>query len=187
MASKAVAEKLITAEQLATMRIDYPCELGEGRIVRLSPTSWTHARVVANVLELLVPYAKRKKLGKVTSADGGYHVRRKPDSVRCPDVAFLSRETMARADAAGGTFARVAPDLAVEVLSPKDPWVEIETKVGEYLDAGSKLVWIVNPKAETVHVYEPGKDVRVLSTKDKIEGGKALPGFKAPVKAFFAR
>src|SRR5207237_123151 len=112
-------------------------------------------------------------------------VRRDPDSVRAPDAAFLSNKTLAKAERMEGAFFAVAPDLVVEVLSPDDRWVAVDRKVREYLSAGSKAVWVVNPESETVWVFETGTVARVLGRAEKIEGGSALPGFRVALKGFF--
>jgi Uma2 family endonuclease len=183
VASKAVVEKLITAEEFAKMRASDHSELVEGRIVPLPMGNKRHGRVVGNIIGELVPFVKRKKLGRVI-ADTHFLVRRGPDVLRVPDVAFVSIESDARADEVEGVFYPFAPDLAVEVVSPSNTWDEIETKVHDYLSAGARGVWVANPDCETVHVYEP-RSVRILTIKDKIDGGKVLSGFKTPIKAFF--
>jgi len=182
--SRAVDEKLITAEELA--KVKGRCELVEGRVVRLSPAGFLHGLVAANIHDLLVAHVRRKKAGRVLSADTGYRVRRNPDTVRAPDVAFVSNETLAAHEDSRETFFPTAPDLAVEVLSPDDSWVAVDKKAREYLAAGAKIVWVVNPEVQEVRLYD-GAAPRILTAKDKIDGGKALPGFKTPVKAFFAR
>jgi Uma2 family endonuclease len=178
-------ERLVTAKQLATKQIRYACELDEGRIVRVSPAGRKHGLVLARILHLLVKHVDKKKLGKVMSGETGFWVRRDPDSVRAPDAAFLSNETLARADKIEGAYFAVAPDLVIEVLSPDDRWVAVDRKVREYLTAGAKAVWVVNPDSETVWVFETGTVARVLGRAEKIEGGSALPGFRAAIKSFF--
>lgn len=180
-----VQEKLVTAEELAAMKIRYRCELDRGRIVRVSPAGQKHGLVLARIIHLLVRHVDRRKLGRVLSGDTGYWVSRAPDSVRAPDAAFLSHATLEKAEKDDGTYFAVAPDLAVEVMSPRDTWVAVERKVREYLAAGSLAVWVVNPETETVLVFEPGTTARSLERKDRIEGGAALPGFKAKVRSFF--
>jgi Uma2 family endonuclease len=178
-------EKLVTAQQLATKQIRHSCELDQGRIVRVSPAGRKHGLVLARILRLLVKHVDKKRLGKVLSGETGFWVRRDPDSVRAPDAAFVSHETLERAEDGEGPYFAVAPDLAVEVLSPDDRWVAVDRKVREYLDAGAKAVWVVNPESETVWVFEAGTTPRVLERGGKIDGGSALPGFRSAVKSFF--
>jgi Uma2 family endonuclease len=178
-----VREKLISAEELGRMNVGFACELVRGRIVKLSPTGRPHSKVVSRVIHLLV--SRASQMGHVMSGEAGFFVERNPDTVRAPDVAFMSLATEARADAAGGTFFGCAPDLAVEVLSPDDRWPTVDEKAREYLAAGAKAVWAADPATSTVRVYEPGRDPRTLGVSDEIDGGNAVPGFRAKVGDFF--
>ncbi len=83
-------------------------------------------------------------------------------------------------------FTRVPPDLAVEVLSPSDRAREVKSKVAMWLATGCRLVWVVDPKKRTVAVYSPEEEMSLLSDKDQVSGGSVLPGFRSPVRAFFA-
>jgi Uma2 family endonuclease len=179
-------ERLLTAEQLAKKRVRYACELVEGRIVRVSPAGRVHGLVLANVNELLTVFVRRKKLGRVVSGETGFLVKRNPDTVRAPDVAFVSNELIARGSASNETYFPCAPELAVEVLSPDDRWEDVEKKVAEYLAAEGKLVWVVSPQLEKIWIYEPGSEGRAFGRKDRVDGGEALPGLRVAVKAFFA-
>jgi Uma2 family endonuclease len=185
MKATELRERLVTAEEIAKKPPRYACELVEGRIVRLSPAGGRHGVVIGRINRVVSRFVDRKKLGLVTSGETGFFVRRDPDTVRAPDLAFVSHATIARFEKADETFFPGAPDLAIEVLSPDDSWEAVEKKVGEYLSAGSKLVWVVSPEAEKVYVYEPENEGRVLGRGDRVDGGAALPGFRAPVKAFF--
>ncbi len=178
-------DPLITAEQLARMDLDGPCELVRGRIVSVSPAGAPHTIVVGLVNHALVQHVSSRGLGLVTSGEGGYWVARDPDTVRAPDLAFLSHETLRRWEEEGGTFFPLAPDLAVEVLSPDDSWSKIEEKVEEYLASGGKLVWVFVPKGEKVYVYEPGSPGRVLGPDDDLTADPVLPGFRARVSSLF--
>jgi len=180
-----VEEKRISAEELARSKIDYPCELVEGRVVRMSPAGGHHGRVLGRIIAKLAVFVARKKCGDILSGETGFLVRSDPDTVRAPDTAYVSWATIDLFEQSGKTYFPVAPDLAVEVLSPDDTWEALEKKAREYLDGGSKLVWVVNPKSETVWIFERGSSSRSLGVKNTIDGGKALPGFKAKVARFF--
>lgn len=187
MAMPRADDKLVSADELAHMRIEEPCELVEGRIVRMSPAGSSHGLVASRFHHLLTAHCERTRIGEVVSAETGFLVRRKPDTVRAPDVAFVSNELVARAQSSGETFFPQAPDLAVEVLSPDDAWTDVERKVREYLQAGAKAVWVASPPAERVYVYAPARPVRVLGVEDEVDAGDAVPGFRAPVASFFRR
>jgi Uma2 family endonuclease len=180
-----VEDRLFTAEELARMGIDGPCELVRGRIVRMSPAGARHGLVGARVNEVLTEFVRSHGLGLVVSSETGYWTDRDPDSVRAPDLAFVSHETIRRWEEDGGTFFPCAPDLAIEILSPDDSWVGVEEKVAEYLRTGGKLVWVLNPKGERVYVYEPGLPGKVLGPDDDLDGGHVLPGFRVPLARLF--
>ncbi len=83
-------------------------------------------------------------------------------------------------------FWAIAPDLVAEVVSPNDRMTEIQDKVTDYLAAGVRLVWVVDPKIETVTVYQSLKQVKVLVAEDVLEGEGVLPGFKLALKKLFS-
>jgi Uncharacterized protein conserved in cyanobacteria len=113
------------------------------------------------------------------------HLRRIPDTVRAPDVSFVAK---ARIPATGvpKTYWPFAPDLAVEIVSPWDRFADVQTKVAEYLEAGTRLVWVWNPPTRTVFVYRSLRDVQVLGEEDELSGEDVVPGFRCPVKRVFA-
>ncbi len=80
----------------------------------------------------------------------------------------------------------IAPDLAVEVVSPSDRAAEVLAKVAEYLEAGTRLVWVVYPQTQKIVVYRPSADVQLLSVGDTLEGEDVVPGFACPVAEVFA-
>jgi Uma2 family endonuclease len=80
---------------------------------------------------------------------------------------------------------RIAPDLAVEVLSPDDTVFEIEEKIEDYFAAGSRLVWVINPRTRTVTVYRPEAVPYVLAAHEALQGDDVLPGFSCRVEEIF--
>ena len=107
-----------------------------------------------------------------------------PERVRAPDVGFISRDRVP-----GGrlpeSFISGAPDLAVEVLSPSETSVDIQQKVRDYFDAGSRLVWLITPQAQTVTVYRADGSARLLRDQDALDGEDVLPGFSIPLSGVF--
>jgi Uma2 family endonuclease len=101
-------------------------------------------------------------------------------SVRAPDAAFVTRERAERF-ADREKYFEGAPDLAAEVVSPGDSGREVAEKVGDYLAAGTRLVWVIDPRRRTVTVHRPGADPQTLGPDDLLEGGDLLPGFALPV------
>jgi Uma2 family endonuclease len=83
------------------------------------------------------------------------------------------------------SFLSIAPDLAVGVISPSDPWIEVEAKIEEYFQAGVKLVWVLEPKTKKVYVYRSPTEVRILSETDSLSGEEVILGFAIPVSDLF--
>lgn len=117
--------------------------------------------------------------GTVTTPDGGYMIG---DERYMPDVAFISRDKHPALN--DDLWVPIAPDLAVEVLSPSNTGKEIAIKLSNYLAAGT-VVWMVDPDDKTVSVHEPGKAAQILRESDTLTGGDVLPGFSVPVKDIF--
>jgi Uma2 family endonuclease len=107
-----------------------------------------------------------------------------PEKIRRPDVSFIAKERLSKDLLAHG-YIYIAPDLAVEVLSPNDLAYEVDQKVDEYLSAGVRLIWIVNPEKRTVTIHRPSGTVTKLNDQDVVDGEDVLPGFRCPVHEFF--
>lgn len=175
---------LMTVEDLARLPEDnYRYELAEGELIRMSPTKPRHGKIAMKIARILGNYVEAKRLGEIYGTDVGFIIRLNPDTVRAPDIAFVSRERIP--EDLGDSFFPYAPDLAVEVLSPDESAIEIQDKITGYFQAGSKLVWIVNPKTKTVTVYRSLTDIHVLTINDQITGNDLIPGLSFPVADIF--
>jgi Uma2 family endonuclease len=178
---------LLSAEHLYSMDDDcYQFELDRGRLVVMEPPGFPHGVTVARVTLVLATFVEARGLGAVVTGDTGFVLFRSPDTVRGPDVAFVRAERLPTGEDAQ-LFFEGAPDLAVEVLSPSNRPGQLEKKVRNYLSAGSRLVWVIDPRTRTAVVHAPDAIPRTLTDADEIEGGDVLPGFRAPVRAFFER
>jgi Uma2 family endonuclease len=100
---------------------------------------------------------------------------------------FVSNERMPKGNVLRRRYLRVAPDLAVEILSPKQPAGEFEDKIQFYLTYGVRLVWVIDPRARTVTVLAPGEAAVVLGAGDTLDGSDVLPGFRVAVDDIFAQ
>jgi Uma2 family endonuclease len=160
-------------------------ELVDGVIEESPLTGEEHGVIVSELTMLIGIRAQINNLGRVTAAGTGYLLHadsRNGDTVLAPDVAFVSYK---RAVALSKKYADVAPDLAVEVVSPSEPYAKIARKVGLYLRYGTRLVWIVDPESQTIAVHT-AKNTRTLGVSDTLDGGDVLPGFSLPVRYIFA-
>jgi Uma2 family endonuclease len=178
------AEVLVTGEELLAMGDIGPCELIEGRIVRMSPTGLAHGDYEGNFFEQLKTFVRRESLGKVVVGEVGIYVRRNPDTVRGADVAFISNERYAQRKQAEG-FLDVAPDLIVEIMSPNDRWSEVMQKLRDYFAIGVRLVWVADPADRTVYAYRSLTKVQEFTASDTLTGDEVLPGFGVPVAQLF--
>jgi Uma2 family endonuclease len=176
--------RLITAEELWAMPNKGLLELVRGEVRTVAPAGFEHGAVIMNVALPLGAYVKAQRLGVVLGAETGFVLKRNPDIVRGADVAFVSA-TRIPAGRLPVKFWEGPPDLAVEVISPSDVVREIEERVADYLDAGTRLVWVVNTKRKTVTVSRPGIEPLVLRDGDAIEGSDVVPGFRLDVADVF--
>jgi Uma2 family endonuclease len=181
----ATKTKLLTAEEF--MRLPDPPdgsqqELDRGVIVTMPPPKGLHGLCCAAIAALLHSFVKSKKLGLVTCNDAGTILERDPDTVRGPDVAFYSFKRVPKAP--GGYF-EVAPDLAVEVLSPDSSFSKLQRKVEQYLKSGSSLVWVFDPEVRTVTVYRPKQQPETLEESETLSGEKVMPSFSCRVADCF--
>jgi len=176
--------RLITAEDLWNMPGDQRRELVRGELRTMAPSGFEHGAVIIKLSVLLGRYVMDHKLGMVLGAETGYVLARNPDVVRGADVSFVTAD---RVSAAGVTvkFWEGAPDLAVEVVSPSDSPKEVAEKVDDYLNAGTRLVWVVNPRRRTIAVHRMGRDPQVLRENDVLDGEDVLPGFRCAVADAF--
>ena len=174
-----------TAGQLLAMPADgWRYELVDGELRRMAPAGHEHGRVALNLAWRLGQHASTHRLGTVYAAETGFLIRRDPDTVRAPDIAFIAK---ARADAARTTrgYFPGAPDLAVELVSPSDTFSEVEEKVFEWLDAGSIGVVVVDPRRRRVTVSRGKQDICVLGENDTLDLSFVLAGFSIPVAELF--
>ncbi len=178
--------KLMTADELLVMPDDgFHYELVRGELKRMSPAGDEHGSVTMALASPLYQYVKLHQLGKVYAAETGFKLESNPDTVRAPDIAFVSMERVQAAGRVEG-YRSGAPDLAVEVLSPGNTKREMAEKVEDYFAAGARLVWIVNPKLKTVTVYRSPIDSVTLTQEDTLDGGEVVPGFQIAVTEIFA-
>ena len=147
------------------------------------PSGGRHGRIAMKLAASISNHVEAHGLGTVVAAETGFLLTRDPDTVRAPDVGFIGADRAAAADTAG--FIPGAPDLAVEVLSPDDRPGYVSDKVAEWIEAGSRSVWVVDPRSRTVIVHEPEREPRLLDEADTLFGGDLLPGLELDVRRIF--
>ena len=175
--------KLITGEDLLAMGDIGPCELIDGRIVRMNPIGRSHAYVAANLSMALNQFVRQHKLGEVLVGEIGIFIQRKPDRIRAADIAFVSTKRLAQTTESG--YLKTAPDLVVEIISPSDRWQAVRDKLEEYFAIGVHRVWIVEPENRDVLVYSASTEMRKFGEGDMLVGEGVLDGFTLPVAELF--
>lgn len=175
--------KLYTAEELYESEFREDHELDEGVLVPVMLPNLWHATICGELIRVLGNYNKQHKLGRVY-AEAGFILQTNPDTVRGPDVAFVRRERLAGQPDEG--FWKAHPDLAVEVVSPSDTIPQVFKKVGQYLAAGSQLVWVVHYRKRQIIVYRRDKADSILYDGNSLDGEDVLPGFRCAVSEIFA-
>ena len=160
-------------------------ELIDGQLVEREPMGQLSDAVAANVLLIVGGFVKGRQLGLINGARGSYQIfPDDPDKVRIPDVSFTSRQRLPDRGADDG-HGKIAPDLVVEVISPNDRAVDVSIKVQDFLAAGVRLVWVVNPYSRDVQVYRANRPWSFLQASDTLDGEDVLPGFQCQIEALF--
>ncbi len=176
---------LITADELFHMTDIGRCELVKGELIQLSPPGGEHGEVAGELFRLLANHVKLYRLGKVSPPETGFTIEHNPDTVRAPDAGFVAKERVPP-EGVPIKYWPFAPDLAVEVMSPDDRWKKVKEKVQDWLNAGTRMVWVVNPKRRTVHVFRPKQPERVLTEEDTLSGEDVVIGFEVTVGELFS-
>jgi Uma2 family endonuclease len=178
------ATGLVTAAQLEQMGRE-DLELVRGVLVPvMTPAGGEHGALAALLARRIGVFVEDHDLGRVY-VEVGYKLSANPDTVRGPDLSFVSVEREAVARFRRG-FIHGAPDLAIEIVSQDRSLAELTVKAGEYVAAGTLLVWVVDPRTRTVQAHQPGRPVATLSRDDLLDGGSVLPGFSLSLARLFA-
>ena len=177
--------RLMCADELLALPADdRRHELVAGLRVSEPPASFRHGAIAAEVFMRLSEHVRRQDLGRVLSTETGFLLARNPDTVRAPDVAFVSRGRIELAGEISGYFPG-APDLAVEVLSPSERPADVHAKIGDYLAAGSRVVWVIDPSRRQVRVHRSLLQPAILDDTATLEADDLLPGFGVRVESLF--
>lgn len=178
----ATATRLATAEDLEMLFGDVRVELVDGIIVEKELPNFEHGLVATNVIWLLNSHVRARGLGRVV-VEVGFILRRGPDTVRLPDVAFVRADRIPSPPPS--SFASFPPDLAIEILSPGNRPGETQARVRDLFEAGVRLIWLVNPETRSVTVVRSLQHREELTERDLLDGGDIIPGFSCRVAELF--
>jgi Uma2 family endonuclease len=162
-------------------------ELSEGELIEMSPASGKHGTLASKLDRRIGVFVETHQLGVVTASGTGYILSNNSngrDSVRAPDVGFLSAARVPEGGLPDEGYISVPPDLAVEVVSPNDDAEDLHLKIQQYLKAGTRLVWVFYPKSKSVAVHTPA-GAHTVEIEGALDGGDVLPGFSLPLRDVF--
>ena len=183
-------KKIFTADDLLNLSesaSDGRCyELVEGKLYEMPPPSPRHGEVTSNIGFPLQTHVRQYRLGRVLAGDPGFVLGRNPDTVRGPDVAYLSYQRFPANEELAIRYGDFVPDLAVEVVSPSDTRPYLLQKMEAWLAAGVGVVWIVDPRRRQAAVHSADRDSVLLHSDDTLDGSPVLLGFTCQVADFFA-
>ena len=167
---------LMTADQLQDVNIPgKQVELVRGVLVVREPPGFQHGAIMARLGARLLQHVDANDLGVVLVGDAGFKIASDPDTVRGPDIAVIRRERVPPQEPVG--FAAFPPDLAIEIRSPSDRPGDILGKVGDWLSAGTPLVWAIDPAHRVTHVYRQDGTESTIAAGQSLDGEDVLPGF----------
>jgi Uma2 family endonuclease len=182
--STAFETRELLPEDLLTMSDGNSFELVDGELVEMNMGA-TSSWVAGNLHVDLSLFVRQHDLGWVFPEGTSYQCYRDaPRKVRRPDVSFIRRGRLADEQIPDGHIT-IPPDLAVEVVSPRDTAYELEAKVGEYLNAGVRQVWVVQPDERSVYVYRADGSTVRMHRAGELDGGDVLPGFRCSLERLF--
>ncbi|HEU0052107.1 MAG TPA: Uma2 family endonuclease [Longimicrobium sp.] len=181
----ALHDRPMTADEFYRMPDDgVRRELVRGEVRVTSPGGRSHSRIGLRIGGRLDRYVVEHGLGEAYGSDAGFRIHSDPDTVLCPDAAFV------RADRLTGcsedSILPLTPDLAVEVMSPRDTFAAAKAKAFVWLSAGCGMVVVVSPRRRTATVYRSPDDVTLLTESDVLDGGDVVPGWTLPLSELFA-
>jgi Uma2 family endonuclease len=157
-------------------------ELVDGTLVA-KPVAFDESTLALRLGGILERFVTENDLGLAAGEQG--LMRLMPGLARAPDVSFISWAQIPDRQSRRAPVPDLYPDLAVEILSKSNTRREMARKRKEYFLAGTRLVWLVNPRTRTVDVYTAPDEFATLTESDALDGGDVLPGFTLPVRAIF--
>ena len=175
----------VTADELSRMSSEGKRgELIRGVFCPTMATTEEHGAIVANLVGILSAVIRPNKLGRLMASDSGVQVEWNPDTVREPDIAFITAERRPQGTVVKG-YTEIPPDLVVEVVSQSDSVRSINDKADMWIRAGVRLVWVLWPETRMIDVHRAGEQTATLREDDTLTGSDVLPQFTCPVKNIF--
>jgi Uma2 family endonuclease len=175
----------MTAAELELMPDDgNRYELVRGELIQLSPAGRQHGNIGFEFGRQFSNFVKAHRLGEVYLAETGFVLNRGPDTVRAPDFAFIHKQRLAEIEGLTG-YIPIPPDLAVEVISPDDRYIEVNQNTQDWLNFGVRAVVVINPRTEETTVHRPQGRPLVLNSDATLELPEIVPGWSLALRELF--
>ena len=184
MSAASVDLPMTAVDLLAIFNDGQRYELIDGEIRAMSPAGNTHGKIAMALGFRLAAFVQEHGLGAVYAAETGFLIQQNPDTVRAPDVAFITQKRLDEVGPVEGYWPG-APDIVAEVVSPTDRFSDVEQKALHWLRAGSQIVWIVDPAQAHVTEYRSAVDIRVLGSDERLTAPQILPGWEVKIAELF--
>lgn len=159
-------------------------ELVDGELIEMAPAGAEHGSIAHRISRILGNYVFAHDLGDMYAAETGFLIRRSPDTLRAPDISFVSKERIPGGHNPEG-YLKLAPDFVAEVVSPNDTAREIQQRIDEWLQAGASVVMVVYPESKTVFLWRGLNVVERRSVDEELSLEPTIPGFRCPVAELF--
>jgi Uma2 family endonuclease len=181
-------KRVMTAEEFARLPSGRgeTYELIHGELRTMTAAGFLHRRTVMQAGGVIWSFVEPRGLGGLVGAETGFKTERNPDHVRAPDIAFVARDRIPPPELQAG-FLELAPDFAVEVVSPFDTWSELRAKVADWLAHGTKVVWVLDPPTRTSEIWRIDGRIDRRAGDDEMDAEPVLPGFRCRVSDLFPR
>jgi Uma2 family endonuclease len=161
-------------------------EIVNGELIDMGNSGALHGYVCSTLMILLGGYIRIQNLGAMFDSSTAFKM--KNGNKRSPDISFFAKERLQGMTELPSGFLEGAPDLAVEVLSPGNTVEEIDEKIAEYFENGTRLVWVISPTQHYILVYRSAQEPdRLLKSADSLDGEDVIPGFTLPVADLFQK
>ncbi len=159
-------------------------ELVDGVLVE-KVMGYPESSLTVHLIYLLQDFLRHHDLGNLAGADGVVQLMK--GLIRSPDMSFISWDRLPGRQIPDKPILGLAPDLAVEVLSPGNTKREMDLKVREYFLSGVRQVWLVDGRKRCIRVYTAPDVSKLLTEDDTLDGGDVLPELHLPLREVFAR
>jgi Uma2 family endonuclease len=173
-------------EFMALGRDGHRYEIVNGELINMGNSGAKHGYIAIILSSALFAVVMAEKLGALFDSSTAFKM--KNGNKRSPDISFFAKERLQSLDDLPIGFLEGSPDLAVEILSPTNTVEEIDSKLAEYFENGSRLVWVINPNQHYVLVYRCAQEPdRLLKSTDALNGEDVISGFSFPVRDLFQK